>query len=55
MALKIVNFEKCRTCIHYKEPEDNDICNDCLNNPVNVDSQIPINLKKNEEEIYEKQ
>ena len=43
---KIVNFEYCKTCVHYSEPESCDICNDCLNEPVNTQSQRPINYKE---------
>lgn len=37
--------EYCKKCIHEKEPEDSDACNDCLNNPSNIDSHKPIRFK----------
>lgn len=37
--------EYCKKCIHEKEPEDQDPCNDCLNNPSNIDSHKPLRFK----------
>lgn len=39
----IVDFTFCNTCIHKDEDESCDICNDCLNEPSNVDSRRPVN------------
>jgi len=36
----------CKTCSHKNEPEDSDTCNDCLNQPYNIDSHKPINYNK---------
>lgn len=38
--------EYCKTCKHEKEPEDSDVCNDCLNNPAHVDSHKPVRWEK---------
>lgn len=41
---KEVNFgQYCATCKHKDEPEYNDPCNECLNNPSNTDSHKPVN------------
>lgn len=37
--------EYCSKCRHEKEPEDRDPCNDCLNNPSNIDSHKPIRFE----------
>lgn len=37
--------EYCSKCRHEKEPEDSDVCNDCLNNPSNIDSHKPIRFE----------
>ena len=50
---KIVRYDLyCNTCKHYI-PEDekglqSDVCNECLNNPVNANSKKPINYRKKE-------
>lgn len=39
---KEVNFNKyCNTCVHRKEPENHDICHECLNNGYNTNSEKP--------------
>lgn len=38
----IVDFTKCKTCKYRDEDESSDICNECLNEPSNVDSRSPI-------------
>lgn len=44
---KIVNYNKyCPTCAYVDLEDYKDPCNDCLNNPVNTNSQKPINYKK---------
>lgn len=43
---KIVDYTKCNTCKHFKESEATDICNDCLNNPANIDSHTPIRWER---------
>lgn len=47
---KIVRFDEyCDKCKH-KELEDyKDPCNDCLNNPVNINSRRPVNYESKEE------
>ncbi|MEG1523859.1 MAG: hypothetical protein RR475_02405 [Clostridia bacterium] len=44
---KEVYFDQyCHTCKHDAEPEDSDACNECLNNPSNVDSHKPVNWEE---------
>ena len=46
---KMVEYEKwCPKCIHFKELDWKDACNDCLNNPFNDFSHKPINFKEKE-------
>lgn len=45
---KIVDFTKCVNCEHYELPEYEDVCNECLNQPGNVDSRWPVNFKEKE-------
>ena len=46
---KIVEFgEYCHQCLHYEKAEDQSPCDDCLENPVNIDSHKPVNFVKNE-------
>lgn len=42
----IVNFEMCKQCIHYKRKESKRPCDECLENPVNVESKRPVYFKK---------
>lgn len=44
----LVNFKKCKICQHYSESEHSDICNECLDYPVNTNSETPIHFKKKE-------
>ena len=45
--LKFVHYnDYCKTCEHYEEDEASDACNECLNNPVNVNSHKPVNYKE---------
>ena len=40
---KIVHFDEyCKTCKNQNEPETNEKCRECLEEPVNVDSHKPI-------------
>lgn len=39
---KIVNFEKCKGCIHYEQDEMDDPCYECLQNATNYASQKPL-------------
>lgn len=43
---KIVDFTWCKTCTYYKEPEDCDRCNECLNNSVRDDSHKPLKYEE---------
>lgn len=44
-----VDYEKwCPTCKHKDEKESCDACNDCLNQPWNIDSRKPINWTEGE-------
>ncbi len=36
----------CRICKHAKVLETDDPCNDCLNQPYNIDSRKPINFEE---------
>lgn len=46
---KIVDFQYCKTC-EYKDTKDFlDPCHECLNNPVNTNSQRPVNYKEKTE------
>lgn len=47
---RIVRFDLyCDTCEYRDNDETKDICNECLGNPVNIDSRKPINYKKKED------
>lgn len=35
--------EYCKTCKHSKTEEFKDPCNDCLENPYNINSHKPVN------------
>ena len=44
---KIVDFKKyCETCIHKSIDEVKDPCNECLDNPVNENSEKPVKYQK---------
>ena len=48
---RIVDFKKyCETCKYKDVDEVKDPCNECLDNPVNIDSRKPINYKDIKEE-----
>ena len=47
--MKIVNFEKCRKCIHFEQDEYDDPCYECLLNPTNYASQTPLYFEENKE------
>ena len=38
--------EYCKTCKYFKMNETDEPCDDCLNNPVNLDSHKPVRYKK---------
>ena len=39
---KIVNFENCKSCIHFENSEDDDPCYECLLNPTKYASEKPL-------------
>lgn len=44
---KEVFFDKyCKTCEYKELSEEDEKCNECLNNPVNLYSHRPVNWKK---------
>lgn len=46
---KFVNFRLyCPKCAHYAVPQDQEPCNECLEYPVNVESEKPVNYKEKE-------
>ena len=46
---KIVNFEKyCETCKHKDLKESAEPCNECLDHPVNVRTEVPFCYKKDD-------
>ena len=45
--IQFVEYERfCKDCIHYKEPEHSDACNECLTEPVNYNSIKPTMFKR---------
>lgn len=47
--VKIVDYELyCPKCKYIQEPESCDECNDCLNNPYNINSKKPIRFEEEE-------
>lgn len=53
---KIVDFVKyCKTCKHCDIAEYEDPCNECLDNPTNVNSKRPINYKEDEKRVKEEE
>lgn len=43
---KEVRFDEyCETCKYESKKEDEDPCDECLNNPVNLYSKKPVNWK----------
>lgn len=46
---KLVDFKKyCETCKHKDKKHIEDPCNDCLDQPVNIDSHKPVNYEEEE-------
>ena len=44
---KLVDFKKyCETCKHKGKKEIEDPCNDCLDQPANINSMKPINYEE---------
>lgn len=44
---KEVYFDQyCKKCKYYEEPDAEDPCNECLDNPINVHSHKPVNYEK---------
>lgn len=49
--LKEVNFNHyCKKCIYKNNEESDDICHECLNQPMRYCSQKPLNYKENKNE-----
>lgn len=45
----MVCFDKyCKTCKHKELDEKFDPCNECLSQPVNADSRVPVNWEEKE-------
>ena len=42
---RIVSFLFCRHCVNKAKKESDEPCDDCLENPVNVDSRRPIHFE----------
>lgn len=45
---KIVNFEWCMKCEHFKVAESDEPCHNCLNNFTNTNSHRPVHFKEAE-------
>lgn len=46
-SYKIVEFEKyCATCVHKDKKHTEMPCDECLENPVNLDSKKPVNYEE---------
>lgn len=44
---KEVRFDEyCKTCKYESKKEDEDPCDECINNPVNLYSKKPVNWKE---------
>ena len=39
-------YEYCKTCEYYDKPMEEEPCNECLDNPVNLYSHKPVNWKE---------
>lgn len=49
--LKEVDFNSyCKKCINKNNKESDDICNECLNQPMRYCSQKPLNYKEDKNE-----
>lgn len=47
--IEFVDFEKyCKTCKHRDLIESKDPCNECLDNPVNYNSEKPVKYEEEE-------
>ena len=45
--MKIVDFEKCKDCIHFQKDENDDPCYECLQNTSKYASQTPLYFEQN--------
>lgn len=52
---KIVNFAHCVNCKHYKTPDAEEPCHECLNNFTNANSHVPVNFEEREEKTNKKE
>lgn len=51
---KIIDFDQyCKTCKHRDLNEVKDPCNDCLDNPTNINSKKPIYYEEDKKKIKE--
>lgn len=47
MNKHIVRYDKyCSSCLYFSKKENDDPCEECLNNPVNIDTRCPVNYKE---------
>lgn len=55
-STKEVYFHKyCSKCLYKNEdPDTGDHCDECLDNPVNIDSHKPVMFKPEKDEVKEK-
>lgn len=52
---KIVEYHKyCKTCLYRYCPQDEQPCDECLSNPVNQNSKMPVKYKRDEKIKEEK-
>ena len=50
--IKEVDFAYyCKRCKYFKLPESEDPCDECLNNPGNLESTTPVNYREDKESI----
>lgn len=43
---KIVDFTQCKTCKHFDKPIKDGPCEECLDNPANLYSNVPVKYEK---------
>lgn len=52
--MKIVDFSKCKGCIHYEQDEMDDPCYECLNNPTKYASEKPLYFEQDPDKLKKK-
>lgn len=40
-------YEYCEKCVNWKKPDVDEPCNECLNEPFNMNSHKPVYFKEN--------